>query len=84
MKKKTLHTIATANHRPAVFTTKPLTHLSTGNGDEARSLFWIVILVLLILWALGIISGSFGLGILFNLLLLIALILLILWLLRIV
>ncbi len=51
---------------------------------EGHSLLWIVVVVLIILWALGIISGSFGLGILINLLLLIALILLILWLFRIV
>ena len=49
---------------------------------DGLSLFWIVILVLLILWALGFLSGSVG-G-LIHLLLVIALILLILWLLRIV
>ena len=56
----------------------------SSNSDEGRSLFWIIILILVILWALGLISGGFGLGVLVNLLLLIALILLILWLLRIV
>ncbi len=56
----------------------------SSSSDEGRSLFWIIILVLIILWALGLISGGFGLGILINLLLLVALILLILWLLRVV
>jgi uncharacterized membrane protein len=56
-----------------------------GNADaegDALSLFWIIILVVLILWALGLIVGDFG-GFI-NLLLLVALILLVLWLLRIV
>ncbi len=53
-------------------------------GDDARSFFWIVITVLLILWLLGFIAGGWGLGNLINLLLAIALILFILWLLRIV
>ncbi len=55
------------------------TPASDGGG---LSLLWIVIIVLLILWALGFISGNFG-G-LVHLLLVIALILLILWLLRII
>ena len=46
------------------------------------SLLWIIIIILLILWALGLISGNFG-G-LIHLLLVIALILLILWLLKII
>jgi hypothetical protein len=46
------------------------------------SLLWIVIIILLVLWALGLISGNFG-G-LIHLLLVIALILLILWLLKII
>ncbi len=46
------------------------------------SMLWIVIIVLIVLWALGLIAGNFG-G-LIHLLLLIALILLILWLLRII
>lgn len=53
--------------------------VSEGDG---LSLLWIIIVVLLILWALGFISGNFG-G-LVHLLLVIALILLILWLLRII
>lgn len=52
------------------------------SDGDALSLLWIVIIVLLILWALGFISGSFG-G-LVHLLLVIALILLILWLLRVI
>ena len=53
-------------------------------GDRALSLLWLVIVVILILWLIGILAGGFGLGGLINLLLLIALILLILWLLRII
>jgi hypothetical protein len=52
--------------------------------EGALSLLWIVILVLLILWALGLLAGGWGLGGLINILLVIALILLILWLLRII
>lgn len=56
--------------------------LNAHDGEsDGLSLFWIVILIILILWALGLISGSFGFII--NVLLLVALILLILWLLRI-
>lgn len=50
----------------------------------ALSLLWIVIVVILILWLIGILAGGFGLGGFINLLLVIALILLILWLLRVV
>lgn len=50
---------------------------------EGLSLFWIVILVILVLWALGF-AGGFLLGGLINLLLVIALIGLILWLFRVV
>ncbi|MGZ3862262.1 MAG: hypothetical protein ACXVPN_12110 [Bacteroidia bacterium] len=56
------------------------------SGDAARdglSLFWIVILAILILWAIAFIAGGFGLGDLIHVLLIIALVLLILWLLRI-
>ena len=51
---------------------------------DGLSLFWLIIVILLILWVFGLLGGGWGLGILINLLLLIALILLILWLLRIV
>ena len=60
-----------------------ITSGTTAVNDDL-SLLWVVILVLIILWALGLISGGFGLGGLINILLVIALILLILWLLRVV
>jgi hypothetical protein len=53
-------------------------------SDDSLSIFWVVILILLILWAVGLLAGGFGLGGLINVLLVIALILLILWLLRVV
>lgn len=53
-------------------------------SDEELSLLWIVILILLILWAVGLIGGGWGLGGLINILLVIALVLLILWLLRVI
>lgn len=53
-------------------------------ASGALSLLWIVIVVLLILWLLGLLAGGWGLGGLINLLLVVALILLILWLLRII
>jgi hypothetical protein len=60
----------------------------TQDGDRgehaALSLLWLVIVIILILWLIGILTGGFGLGGLINLLLVIALILLILWLLRII
>jgi cobalamin biosynthesis Mg chelatase CobN len=48
------------------------------------SLLWIVIVILIVLWALGFIAGGWGMGGLIHILLLLALILLILWLLRII
>lgn len=54
------------------------------SDHEHLSLLWILILVLLILWAFGLLGGGWGLGVFINVLLVIALILLILWLLRIV
>jgi len=54
------------------------------SGGEGLSLIWILILVLLILWAAGLLSGGWGHGGLLYILLVIALILLILWLLRII
>lgn len=56
---------------------------STRSGD-ALSILWIVILVLIILWLLGWLSGGLGLGGFIHVLAVIALILLILWLLRII
>jgi uncharacterized membrane protein len=58
-----------------------------GEGHSERaalSLLWIIILILLILWLVGLLAGGFGLGGLINVLLVIALVLLILWLLRII
>jgi cobalamin biosynthesis Mg chelatase CobN len=57
---------------------------SARGSSEGLSLFWIVILILLILWALGVIGGGWGLGGLIYILLVLALILLILWLLRVI
>ena len=54
---------------------------SSERSEGGLSLFWIIILILLILWIVGFTASV---GALINLLLLIALILLILWLLRIV
>jgi len=54
------------------------------SDSAGLSLLWIVIVVLLVLWALGLLAGGFGLGGFINILLVIALILLILWLLRII
>lgn len=57
--------------------------VGTGQHEgHGHSLFWIIILILLILWILGFLSASFGS--LIHLLLIIALILFILWLLRVV
>lgn len=63
---------------------KPTKAAQRASGGEGLSLIWIVILVLLILWAAGLLSGGWGLGGLLYILLVIALILLILWLLRII
>lgn len=56
--------------------------LAPSGGHDAMSLLWIVIVVLLILWLLGLLLGN--LGGLIHLLLVVALILLILWLLKII
>jgi len=52
-------------------------------ADDALSLLWIIILILLIFYLLGFAFDMYGIGPLFNLLALIIVILLILWLLRI-
>lgn len=57
--------------------------VETAAGD-VLSLFWIVILILVILWLIALLTGGWGLGGFIYLLLVIALILLILWLLRII
>lgn len=57
---------------------------SCSTNDEGLSVLWVLILVLLIIWIIGLASGGFGLGGLINVLLVIALILLILWLLRVI
>ncbi len=64
---------------------KQLFHLNKIQPDAgARSLFWLVITILIIIWLIALLSGGWGLGGLVNLLLLIALILFILWLLRLI
>lgn len=55
---------------------------STPRHDDGLSWIWIIILIVILLWALGLLFGSFG-G-LIHLLLVVALILLILWLLGII
>jgi len=52
--------------------------------ENARSLFWLVITILIILWLIAILSGGWGIGPIINLLLIIAIVLFILWLLRII
>jgi hypothetical protein len=60
------------------------TAVSDDGGEHAAlSLLWLVIVIILILWLIGLLAGGFGFGALINLLLLIALILFILWILRI-
>ena len=51
---------------------------------DALSLFWIVILILLIVWLVAILTGGWGLGDFVHILLVVALILLILWILRVI
>lgn len=52
--------------------------------SDDLSLVWVIVIILLVLWALGMIAGGLGLGGLIHILLVIALILFILWLLRII
>lgn len=54
------------------------------SSDDALSLLWIVIVIILILWLLGYALGGLGMGGAIHILLVIALILLILWLLGII
>ncbi len=56
---------------------------SNSEGD-ARSLLWLLIVILLILWLVGIVAGGWGIGGLIHVLLVIALVLFILWLLRMI
>jgi hypothetical protein len=71
-----------------VISQSPLISDNTSDGDRgeraALSLLWLVIVIVLILWLIGILAGGFGLGGFINLLLVVALILLILWLLRVI
>jgi Flp pilus assembly protein TadB len=53
-------------------------------AGDALSLFWIIILLLLILWLVAILSGGWGLGGFVHIILIVALVLLILWLFRII
>lgn len=55
---------------------------SAPHAEDGLSLFWLVIVILLILWVLGLLVGGFG-GLL-HILLVLALILFILWLLRLI
>lgn len=54
------------------------------DDDEARSLFWLVVTILLIIWLIALLSGGWGLGGLIHVILVIALILFILWLLKLI
>jgi hypothetical protein len=69
--------------RTGIFLPEATIAQEDSSEHAALSLLWIVILVILILWLIGILAGGLGLGVLINLLLVIALVLLILWLLRI-
>jgi hypothetical protein len=71
---------------PILTESPTITNQVTDGGGEraALSLLWLVIVIILVLWLIGLLAGGFGLGAFINLLLLIALILLILWLCRII
>lgn len=56
----------------------------SSDDDEGLSLLGLLVLVVLILWLLGYLSGGWGLGGAIHLILLVAVVLLILWLLRII
>ncbi len=84
------HSIHTVFPNSELFVPKKVTETRlhekpvVSDGGEGRSLFWTIILIILILWAVGFLAGGWGLGGLINLLLLIAVILFILWLLRVI
>lgn len=61
---------------------KELSKAKTSNSN-GYSLLWIIVVILLIFWLLGFLTGGFGIGNLINLLLVVALILFILWLLKV-
>ncbi len=56
---------------------------STATSEDALSLLWIIIVVLLILYLIGLLAGGWGLGWAIHILVIVAVVLLILWLLRI-
>ncbi len=58
--------------------------LKSATSNDALSLFWLVIMIIIIIWLIAFLGGGWGLGGLINLLLLVALILFILWLLRLI
>ncbi|NNM94984.1 MAG: lmo0937 family membrane protein [Bacteroidia bacterium] len=84
-----MNNLPTTTETSSVQTVSSTLNSITDDGDnhsrgDGLSLFWLIILIILIVWAIGLLAGGFGLGGLINILLVIALILLILWLLRIV
>lgn len=62
---------------------KKITKPSMFSDENTLSLFWIVVVIILIIWVIGAFTGGFGIGGAIHLLLILALILLILWLLGI-
>ncbi|MBA3682870.1 MAG: hypothetical protein H0W73_17150 [Bacteroidetes bacterium] len=70
---------------PSKFYTQEIKNkLSARSDGEALSLLWIIIVVVLLLYLLGLLFGGFGLGGAIHVLAVIFLVLLILWLLRII
>ncbi|MFL5753373.1 MAG: DUF5670 family protein [Bacteroidia bacterium] len=65
-------------------TGKLSTALRNSDSDDALSLLWILILVLLAIWAIAFLTGGWGLGGFVHLILVIAAVLFILWLLKII
>lgn len=55
-----------------------------GSGDDGRSLIWVLIVILLVIYIAGLLLDTFGLGGLFHILGVIILVLLLLWLLRVI